>query len=181
MEENTRISPRDTPSARLGICNRSRSCKARRELGHDQAERTRKISQIHRRRVFQTYVSSLMIGLHLLTEVAHCDGTYETPDGKERSYFTLHLYLNDAVGKDGKKQLEGGATTFFDGTLSQRIDVVPKVGRVLLFQHRFLIHSGDDVISGEKFTLRTDIMYMLENSSLAEGPEGYTTVAEGRA
>ena len=27
----------------------------------------------------------------------HCDGAYETPDGKERSYFTLHLYLNDAT------------------------------------------------------------------------------------
>lgn len=26
----------------------------------------------------------------------HCDGSYETPDRKERSYFTLHLYLNAA-------------------------------------------------------------------------------------
>ncbi|CAE7218974.1 hypothetical protein PTNB73_09950 [Pyrenophora teres f. teres] len=95
----------------------------------------------------------------------HCDGAYETPDGTERSYFTLHLYLNDAVEKHGVRQLEGGATTFFSGNLDQRIDVEPKAGRVLLFQHRNLIHSGDDVISGTKYTLRTDIMYAVEGRS----------------
>jgi hypothetical protein len=75
----------------------------------------------------------------------------------------LHLYLNDAVLDSGEKQLEGGATTFFNGSMTRRIDVVPKTGRVLLFQHRFLIHSGDDVVKGVKYTLRTDIMYALEN------------------
>jgi hypothetical protein len=101
-------------------------------------------------------------------EAAHCDGTYETPDGTERSYFTLHLYLNDAEGKNGEQQLKGGATTFFAGNLRDRIDVVPKAGRVLLFQHRNLIHSGDDVISGTKFTLRTDIMYALDETVAAK-------------
>lgn len=103
--------------------------------------------------------------IHLLTRAAHCDGSYETPDGTERSYFTLHLYLNDAVGKDGEAQLEGGATTFFSGNMRKRVDVVPKVGRVLLFQHRLMIHSGDDVVRGQKFTLRTDIMYRVTDSS----------------
>jgi hypothetical protein len=101
----------------------------------------------------------------LLTSSAHCDGTYETPDGAERSYFTLHLYLNDAVLKSGEKQLEGGATTFFNGSMTRRIDVVPKAGRVLLFQHRFLIHSGDDVVKGIKYTLRTDIMYTMDKDA----------------
>ncbi|EAT78503.2 hypothetical protein SNOG_14266 [Parastagonospora nodorum SN15] len=32
---------------------------------------------------------------------AHCDGCYETPDGEERSYFTLHLYLNDPEFRKG--------------------------------------------------------------------------------
>jgi hypothetical protein len=100
----------------------------------------------------------------VLTRAAHCDGSYETPDHTERSYFTLHLYLNDAVGKDGKKQLEGGATTFFNGSMTNRIDVTPKVGRVLLFQHRLMIHSGDDVVRGTKLTLRTDIMYAIKDS-----------------
>ena len=54
----------------------------------------------------------------------HCDGTYETPDRKERTYFTLHLYLNtsDVVSKEEAERkgiagstdsvLVGGATTF---------------------------------------------------------------------
>jgi len=40
--------------------------------------------------------------------------------------------------------------------------VMPKCGRVLLFQHRNLLHSGDDVVSGTKLTVRTDLMYALE-------------------
>jgi hypothetical protein len=68
------------------------------------------------------------------------------------------LYLNDAEG-----QLKGGATTFHSWSdEQQRIDVVPKCGRVLLFQHRDLLHSGDDVESGTKYTMRTDIMYTIE-------------------
>ncbi|KAL6705964.1 hypothetical protein ACN47E_006243 [Coniothyrium glycines] len=102
---------------------------------------------------------------------AHCDGTYETPTRTERSYFTLHLYLNDAVDKDGKQLLEGGATTFYSWSMKERIDVKPIVGRVLMFQHRGLLHSGDDVISGTKLTMRTDIMYALDGG-LGEEPEG---------
>jgi hypothetical protein len=97
-----------------------------------------------------------------LTFAAHCDGTYETPDATERSYFTLHLYLNDAEGKTGEEPLVGGATTFHSWNMRRRVDVVPKAGRVLLFQHRDLLHSGDDVISGTKLTMRTDIMYAKE-------------------
>jgi hypothetical protein len=72
------------------------------------------------------------------------------------------LYLNDAEGKDGEEPLEGGATTFYSHDMRRRLDVVPKAGRVLLFQHRDLLHSGDDVISGTKLTMRTDIMYTKE-------------------
>jgi hypothetical protein len=90
-------------------------------------------------------------------QAAHNDGCYETPDGAERSYFTLHLYLNDAAD-----QLKGGATTFYDYGMKQKIDVVPKSGRVLIFQHRNLLHSGDDVVSGVKYTMRTDVMYTKE-------------------
>jgi hypothetical protein len=80
----------------------------------------------------------------------------------ERSYFTLHLYLNDPEGKDGQEPLKGGATTFHSWNMQERIDVIPKVGRVLMFQHRGLLHSGDDVVSGTKLTMRTDLMYANE-------------------
>ncbi|KAF2713701.1 oxidoreductase domain-containing protein [Pleomassaria siparia CBS 279.74] len=93
----------------------------------------------------------------------HQDGIYETVDKKERSYFTLHLYLNNAEGKNGEESLKGGATTFDSHNMHRRIEVVPKVGRVLLFQQRGLLHSGDDVISGTKLTMRTDIMFAKED------------------
>jgi hypothetical protein len=105
----------------------------------------------------------------------HCDGSYETPNRKERSYFTLHLYLNNATVvspeemstenlNDAKDLLVGGATTFHAYNMIDKLDVLPKAGRILLFQHRDLLHSGDDVLQGTKYTMRTDLMYSLESS-----------------
>ncbi|KAL8986753.1 MAG: hypothetical protein Q9177_003981 [Variospora cf. flavescens] len=86
----------------------------------------------------------------------HFDGTYRTKEGRI-SFFTLHLYLNET---DEDSMLEGGATTFHALDWSGRkLDVVPKVGRVLLFQQKGLLHSGADVKRGIKFTMRTDVMY----------------------
>ena len=42
---------------------------------------------------------------------------------------------------------------------------MPEAGRVLIFQHRDLVHSGDDVLNGVKYTMRTDLMYELDNTS----------------
>jgi hypothetical protein len=83
------------------------------------------------------------------------DGQYTTPDGKESSFYTLHLYLNDSVACGG--DLEGGATSFHSRDL--KMDVDPKAGRVLIFQHSGLLHSGAEVHQGIKYTLRTDLMY----------------------
>lgn len=95
----------------------------------------------------------------LLRHAAHGDGMYETDDKMERSYFTLHLYLNDNDHQPPSEQLEGGATTFWGYDMKNRLDVQPRMGSVLIFQQRFLIHSGDDVVRGTKMTMRTDIMY----------------------
>ena len=80
------------------------------------------------------------------------DGSYVTPDGEEISFYTLHLYLNENLGG-------GGATTFHSDYLDREFDVEPKPGRVLIFQHRGLLHSGADVTRGTKYTMRTDLMY----------------------
>lgn len=90
------------------------------------------------------------------------DGTYETPDRKERSYYTMHLYLNDETSTEVEPLIEGGATRFENLQRGQFHDVVPKAGRVLIFQHRDLLHSGADVVKGTKYTLRTDILYTKE-------------------
>ncbi|KAK6530248.1 hypothetical protein TWF694_003612 [Orbilia ellipsospora] len=104
----------------------------------------------------------------------HCDGAYTTPDHKESSLFTFHLYLND---KTGDVPLQGGATRFWDAGahLKQELspalmkkrkieppefyDVAPIPGRVLVFQHAFLVHSGEPITAGIKLTIRTDFMY----------------------
>jgi len=89
-------------------------------------------------------------------KAAHCDGSFATKGNEEISFYTLHLYLNES---SPDSRLEGGATTFHSYNMQRSLDVVPKVGRVLIFQHRNLLHSGADVTGGIKVTLRTDLMY----------------------
>lgn len=60
--------------------------------------------------------------------------------------------------------VQGGATTFHPpradlSNPNRRLDVDPKMGRVLIFQHAHLVHSGDEVHAGVKYTMRTDLMY----------------------
>jgi hypothetical protein len=33
----------------------------------------------------------------LLSIIAYCDGSYETEDGSKKSFYTIHLYLNDSA------------------------------------------------------------------------------------
>ena len=103
----------------------------------------------------KTATSTLLAPL-LTSSADHCDGMYETPDKTERSYFTLHLYLNEST-PDNK--LMGGATTFHSWRTEQDFNVKPKIGRVLIFQHKNLRHSGEEVLEGLKLTLRTDLMF----------------------
>ena len=43
------------------------------------------------------------------------------------------------------------------------MDVVPKVGRVLIFHQKGLLHSGAVVTRGIKYSMRTDVMYKKAN------------------
>ncbi|KAL1865553.1 hypothetical protein Plec18167_009366 [Paecilomyces lecythidis] len=124
---------------------------------------------------------------------AHCDGAYVTPDQKERSLFTVHLYLNGDgeqdlnelaeaeaeaemrateeetyTNMDPSGKLLGGATSFHPNLLGYDgggLRVFPKTGSVLLFQQRNLWHAGDDVYRGVKYTMRTEIMYKKADQS----------------
>ena len=133
----------------------------------------------------------------------HCDGCYVTPDGKEISFLTVHVYLNgegeasgttaarhnmvvkhagaslpgnDHVINDDKEMgtdtttsldnqpLKGGATRFFSPSLPSEntdkcLDFMPKEGACLVFQHKGLVHSGEEVERGVKYTVRSDVMY----------------------
>ncbi|WP_430468147.1 2OG-Fe(II) oxygenase [Winogradskyella ouciana] len=65
----------------------------------------------------------------------------------ESSYYTMMIYLND--------NFVGGETTF--GNLK----IEPKKGSCLIFFHD-LEHEGTKLTLGEKYILRTDIMYRFE-------------------
>lgn len=87
---------------------------------------------------------------------AHCDGSYCTPDDKERSLLTFHAYL----GESGPENV-GGSTRFFGADWDGKgiADVEPMQGRALVFQHQWLMHSGEEMVKGVKYTVRSDFMY----------------------
>ena len=138
--------------------------------GPTKRKETWRISRLNERLRFLKYTHGMYFR-------EHCDGSYVTPDGKEISYLTVHVYLNgkganienDPVGyvKQQKAKLpieelplQGGATRFFEPRAMKRyFDVIPETGACLVFQHRGLVHSGDDVVQGTKYTMRTDVMY----------------------
>lgn len=90
----------------------------------------------------------------------HCDGHYVGRDGSEKSFLTVHLYLNG--GGQGDEEIKGGATRFgidFENPKEDKLDVNPKIGSVLIFQQRDMYHEGVEVRKGIKYTLRTDVIY----------------------
>ncbi|KAF4151412.1 hypothetical protein CNMCM6069_003888 [Aspergillus lentulus] len=113
----------------------------------------------------------------------HWDSNYITPDEEEESFYTLHLYLNGdgeqdleelmqastkvetdpegSVNMDPSGKLLGGATSFSVGYGEGDgiVRVFPKTGSALVFQQYHLLHAGDPVFRGVKYTLRTDMMY----------------------
>ena len=82
----------------------------------------------------------------------HHDVHYRRNDHSETSFVTLQLYLNEGF--------KGGETTFVEKGYEDdvRIPVVPKTGRVLIFEHR-LCHEGSELTEGVKYVIRTDVMY----------------------
>ena len=74
----------------------------------------------------------------------HIDGRFERSEVEE-SRITFMVYLND--------DFEGGETKFDDTT------VIPKKGTALCFIHEQK-HEGAPIISGTKYVLRSDVMYL---------------------
>lgn len=76
----------------------------------------------------------------------HMDHWYR-PSDDEITLHTVLVYFND--------DFEGGETAF-----QEQLDavVVPKPGRVALFQHK-LRHEGRPVLRGTKYAMRSDVIY----------------------
>jgi hypothetical protein len=73
----------------------------------------------------------------------HTDGCHRRPSGEE-SLFTLMIYLNGGA--------RGGETRF------ENVSVTPEPGLALVFDH-YLLHEGALVEEGQKYVLRSDVMY----------------------
>ncbi len=74
----------------------------------------------------------------------HYDGFFRRPG--QMSVYTVMVYLSDGFS--------GGETVF----PMLDIAVTPEVGMGLLFFHD-LLHEGCPVVSGQKYVLRSDLMY----------------------
>lgn len=83
--------------------------------------------------------------------VAHFDGSFCRPSTKNRTCLTVQLYLS-------RDDVEGGATRFMDATGCNPVKCLPLAGRALIFQHNIL-HDGEEVRKGMKYTIRTDVEY----------------------
>jgi len=73
----------------------------------------------------------------------HQDGSFERPNG-EKSQLTFMVYLNE--------DFEGGETRF------NEVCIAPRTGMALVFRHD-LLHEGATVQRGQKYVLRSDVMY----------------------
>ncbi|KAF7289842.1 alcohol dehydrogenase [Mycena indigotica] len=80
----------------------------------------------------------------------------------QRTFYTLQFYLpSDASGSKESFQPPIGGSTRFRGRIAEKAfaDVESIPGRVLVFQHANLLHTGEEVTSGIKCTVRSDILY----------------------
>jgi hypothetical protein len=73
----------------------------------------------------------------------HTDGCHRRDNGDE-SLFTLMIYLNGGA--------RGGETRF------ENVSITPEPGLALVFDH-YLLHEGAPVLDGQKYVLRSDVMY----------------------
>jgi prolyl 4-hydroxylase len=88
----------------------------------------------------------------------HVDGENTMDEDKTVSKLTVQVYLND--------DYKGGETSFIEENIPRASEnrerkVVPikgETGMVLIFTQD-LLHQGNEVIEGTKYTIRTDIMY----------------------
>lgn len=81
----------------------------------------------------------------------HCDGSFNRGH-KYWSFLTLMVYLND--------EFTGGKTIFYDKSNQVTHEIRPKTGlAIVFFQTSKYPHIGEEIQTGRKYILRTDIMY----------------------
>ena len=89
----------------------------------------------------------------------HLDGVFYQSE-KEQSKLTFMIYLNS------HDEFKGGKTLFFNSKESDEIigSYKPVKGDLIIFDHN-LWHSGETITQGEKYIVRSDIIYKKVNTS----------------
>jgi len=83
--------------------------------------------------------------------VAHYDGSFCRPETANKTCLTVQFYLSQGA-------LVGGSTRFMGAHAKPALSCTPDAGRALIFQHNIL-HDGEEVKEGVKYTIRTDVEY----------------------
>ncbi|KAJ5580771.1 Prolyl 4-hydroxylase alpha subunit [Penicillium hetheringtonii] len=87
---------------------------------------------------------------------------YNPDEEKLREIIAQKEQASRQAANGGPETLLGGATSFMDGYNAKHpVRVFPKTGSILIFQQRNLMHGGDDVFRGVKYTVRSDVMYSM--------------------
>eukprot|EP01062_Namystynia_karyoxenos_P054596 TRINITY_DN4503_c0_g1_i1.p2 TRINITY_DN4503_c0_g1~~TRINITY_DN4503_c0_g1_i1.p2 ORF type:complete len:279 (+),score=88.96 TRINITY_DN4503_c0_g1_i1:84-839(+) len=110
----------------------------------------------------------------------HCDTSFwrEGPGGaEEQSMYTVNVYLSG--GHDG------GCTRFYESREGDvTVAVPPEPGVAVLFRQppgANYLHDGEQLRSGIKYLLRTDVMYRQRPAAPAEATAAEATAAEATA
>ncbi|AEV98291.1 hypothetical protein A4D02_22950 [Niastella koreensis] len=94
----------------------------------------------------------------------HLDGVHYRSETVQ-SKLTFMIYLNSAT------EFKGGRTLFFKTKETNEIwaSYIPKQGDLIVFDHN-VWHEGEVLSEGEKFVLRSDILYSRTNGSSQKEP-----------
>jgi hypothetical protein len=97
----------------------------------------------------------------------HFDESTKDPVTGLRSRWTLLIYLTGTVDNDDVGAVDGGSTVFWTkepnrkGKGGESLSVQLRAGRAVLHKHGddCLLHEGEVVRGGDKWILRSDLMY----------------------
>lgn len=94
----------------------------------------------------------------------HLDGVHYRNDTTQ-SKLTFMIYLNSAT------EFEGGRTLFFKTKETEEVwaSYIPKQGDLIVFDHN-VWHEGEVLSKGEKFVLRSDILYSKKDIEISKQP-----------
>lgn len=94
----------------------------------------------------------------------HLDGVHHRNDTTQ-SKLTFMIYLNNAT------DFKGGRTLFFKTKDTEEIwaSYIPKQGDLIVFDHN-VWHEGEVLTEGEKFVLRSDILYSKKAREKSDAP-----------